>query len=512
MHIINDELNVSVRIDSENILSVSDDRMFGSFIEHLGRAVYGGIFEPDHPSSDEQGFRTDVMMLVRELRVPIIRYPGGNYVSAYKWEDAVGPVNERPRRMDLAWKAIEPNTVGIDEFYSWARKVGSDVMIALNLGTRGIEEARNFVEYCNHPGGLYWSDLRKSHGREQPYRFKVWCLGNEMDGPWQIGSKSADEYGKLACEVAKALKLFDPNLELVVCGSSGPGMPTFPQWEATVLEHCYDHVDYISLHTYARRDGGTLRSFFEETVQFENCLKAVEGTIQFVKAKKRSRKDVKISVDEWNVWYHSLGMDSDSDLWQVGRRLLEDEYTVEDALGVGCFLIVLLRHADSVRMACLAQLVNTIAPIRAEPGAEAWRQTIFYPFLHCSLYGRGEVLATRVSSPGFESSASGTIPYVDAIAVMRREDREISLFCVNRHETAAARVVLRLAGYADVSVIEHLALSDSDPLASNSRDNPSRVVPKSVNSTVCEGATLAARIEPLSWNFIRISYSGFKPS
>jgi alpha-N-arabinofuranosidase len=327
-----------------------------------------------------------------------------------------------------------------------------------------------------------------------------------MDGPWQIGCKTADEYGKLAGEVAKALKLFDPTLELVVCGSSGPGMPTFPQWEATVLEYCYDHVDYISLHTYAKKEGDNLPAFLAESVRFENFIKAVESTVQFVKAKKRSKKDVKISVDEWNVWYHSIGKESDDDLWQVGRRLLEDSYTVEDALVVGCFLIVLLRHADSVRMACLAQLVNTIAPILTEREGSAWKQTIYYPFLHCSLFARGEVLQTRIESPAYETDAYGSVPFIDCVGILKRDEREIAFFCVNRHEADTALAVISLVGFSGMSVVEHLVLSDADPLARNTRDKPDRVVPVKSASTVIEGDALRVRLSPLSWNVIRLSY------
>ena len=243
-------LHARCALDREFVRSTVDDRLFGSFIEHLGRAVYGGIYEPGHPESDAEGFRPDVLELVRELRVPIVRYPGGNYVSAFNWEDSVGPAEQRPRRLDLAWRSVEPNAVGLNEFARWAKKAGTEPMIAVNLGTRGIEAARNLVEYCNHPGGSYWSDLRRAHGVPLPHGFKVWCLGNEMDGPWQVGHKTADEYGRLASEVGKALKLFDPKLQLVACGSSNTKIATYPQWEATVLDHCYDTVDFISLHNY----------------------------------------------------------------------------------------------------------------------------------------------------------------------------------------------------------------------------------------------------------------------
>lgn len=499
-------VKAKIRIDSELIHSTVDNRLFGSFVEHLGRAIYGGVYQPDHDHADEQGFRSDVLELVRELHIPIIRYPGGNYVSAYKWEDSVGPVEERPKRMDLAWKAVEPNIIGLNEFYQWAKKADSEVMMAINLGTRGIEDAINLVEYCNHSGGLYWSDLRKKHGMEKPYNFRVWCLGNEMDGPWQIGFKTADEYGKLAEEVAKALKLFDPSLELVVCGSSGPGMPTFPQWEATVLEHCYEHVDYISLHTYAKKENNNLEAFLAESVKFEHFIASVESTVQFVKAKKRSNKTVLLSVDEWNVWYHSQGSESEADEWQVGRKLLEDIYTVEDALVVGCFLIVLLRHAKSVRMACLAQLVNTIAPILAEKDGPAWKQTIYYPFLHCSLYGRGEVLETFNTSETYQCGELGEVPYLESVAVLHRKEKEIVFFCVNRHATKDLIFETKTTGFTDLSIIEHLVLADENPLACNSARDPLRVIPKAGGNSTITNDVISSKISPLSWNVIRIRF------
>ena len=229
-----------------------DPRLFGSFIEHLGRAVYGGIYEPGHPEADEEGFRKDVLGLVRELDVPIVRYPGGNFVSGYRWEDGVGPRAKRPRRLELAWRTTETNEFGTNEFCAWAKKAGTAPMFAVNLGSRGLEAAKSLVEYCNHPSGTYWSDLRVSHGVREPHGIRLWCLGNEMDGDWQEGHKTADEYGRLACETAKAMKWVDPTIELVAAGSSGAEMPTFPQWEATILEHTYEHVEYVSIHSVLR--------------------------------------------------------------------------------------------------------------------------------------------------------------------------------------------------------------------------------------------------------------------
>jgi alpha-N-arabinofuranosidase len=501
-------LNARISLDRELIKAPIDERLFGSFIEHLGRAIYGGIYEPGHPSSDEEGFRTDVLELVRELRVPIIRYPGGNYVSAFNWEDGVGPVQQRPRRLDLAWRSAEPNVVGLNEFARWAKKAGARLMIALNLGTRGIDAARNLVEYCNHPGGSYWSDLRKSHGVPEPHGFKVWCLGNEMDGPWQVGYKTADEYGRLAAEVAKALKLFDPSLELVACGSSNSGMPTFPQWEATVLDHCYETVDFISLHSYYKNSNDDLPTFLAESLDMDGFIRTVISTCDFIRAKKRSRKTVNLSFDEWNVWFHSHQADRQVEPWTVGPPLLEDVYTLEDALVVGCCLITLLRHAERVRIACLAQLVNTIAPIITENMGPAWRQTIYYPFLHASLYGRGEVLETWIRSPVYDNKSYGGVPYLESIATWNREAGEFAVFAVNRSTDQELVVEAKLAGFGSYELIEHLVLAHEDPKAANTKDCPSRVVTRRLDTTRVERGSFQAVLPRLSWNVIRLRSHG----
>jgi alpha-N-arabinofuranosidase len=501
-------LNARISLDHEFIRARIDDRLFGSFIEHLGRAIYGGIYEPGHPKSDEEGFRTDVLELVRELRVPIIRYPGGNYVSAFNWEDSVGPVERRPRRLDLAWRSTEPNVVGLNEFARWAKKAGARLMIALNLGTRGIDAARNLVEYCNHPGGSYWSDLRKSHGAPEPHGFKVWCLGNEMDGPWQVGYKTADEYGRLAVEVAKALKLFDPSLELVACGSSNSGMPTFPQWEATVLDHCYESVDYISLHSYFKNLNDDLPTFLAESLDMDGFIRTVISTSDFIRAKKRSKKKVNLAFDEWNVWYHSHQADQLVEPWTVGPPLLEDVYTFEDALVVGCCLITLLRHAERVRIACLAQLVNTIAPIMTENLGPAWRQTIYYPFLHASLYGRGEVLETWIRSPVYDNRTFGDVPYLESIATWNEDAGELTVFAVNRSLEEELLVEGRLSGFESCELIEHLVLAHEDPKAANKRESPLRVVPHRIDTTQVDKGSFRAVLPRLSWNVIRLRSQG----
>jgi len=495
-------MKVRVRLDREYERGTIDDRLYGSFIEHLGRAVYGGIYEPGHPTADESGFRKDVLDLVRELRVPIVRYPGGNFVSAYNWEDGAGAVSSRPRRVDLAWKSVEPNTVGVNEFASWGRKAGAEVLMAVNLGTRGIDAARSLLEYCNHPGGTYWSDLRRSHGARDPHNFRLWCLGNEMDGPWQTGHKTAVEYGRVANETARAMKSYDPKLELVACGSSHMGMPTFPEWEVTVLDHCYESVDYISLHTYFANKEDDLETFLARSVGMDRYIETVVSACDLVRAKKRSGKRVDLSFDEWNVWFHSREADQRQEPWTVGPPLLEDVYTMEDALVVGCMINSLIRHADRVKIACLAQLVNVIAPIMTETGGPAWRQTIYYPFLHASLHGRGVSLAVLSDSPCYTNPTFGEVPFLDATAVRNDAGGRLALFAVNRSRGEDIALEARLAGFEDYVVAEHLIMRHDDLKAVNNRGRPDAVVPASGKGARADKGLLVATLPKLSWNVL----------
>ena len=385
-------------VDKYYLTGKVDKRIFGSFIEHLGRAVYEGIYQENSPFADEQGMRKDVIDLVKELQVPIVRYPGGNFVSGYHWEDGVGPKSERPSKVDLAWSVIETNQFGLNEFADWAKKAGTQIMMAVNLGTRGPEEAKDVLEYCNFKGGTYYSDLRKKHGYEQPHDIKLWCLGNEMDGPWQMGHKTAKEYGRVAAETSRLMKFMDPTIETVACGSSSLTMDTFGYWEDEMLSECYDQVDYLSLHQYyGNRDNNTTE-FLANSKGMDEFISSVLSICDCVKAKKRSKKQINLSFDEWNVWYHSNEADSQLEKWVQAPHQLEDVYNFEDALLVGSMLITMLRHADRVKVACLAQLVNVIAPIMTSDTG-AWRQTIFYPYMHASVFGRGTVRNTLVQAP-----------------------------------------------------------------------------------------------------------------
>jgi alpha-N-arabinofuranosidase len=492
-------------LDKEFQVGKVDERIYGSFIEHLGRAVYNGIYEPDHPSADDKGFRTDTLELVKELQVPIVRYPGGNFVSGYNWEDGVGPKAERPARLDLAWFSTEPNQVGTNEFVDWAKRANTEVMMAVNLGTRGPDAARNLVEYCNHPGGSHYSDLRKSHGYKDPHNIKVWCLGNEMDGPWQIGRKTATEYGRVATEAAKVMKWIDPSIELVLCGSSGTHMPTFPEWDATALEHAYEHVEYISLHRYYDNYDNDIGNFLSKSVDFDEFITSVVATCDYIKAKKRSKKTINLSFDEWNVWFHTRDADRRMARWQVAPPLLEDVYTFEDALLVGSMLITLLKHADRVKMACLAQLVNVIAPIMTENGGPAWRQTIFYPYLHASVFGRGTVLNPVVSCPTYNSKLYTDVPVLDATAVLSDDNETLTIFALNKDQADALEFECSLRDTDEYTVTEHIVLEHADLKATNTKAHPDNVQPHTKGNAVIEDGKVKANLSKLSWNVIRLT-------
>ncbi|MCL2355899.1 MAG: alpha-N-arabinofuranosidase [Defluviitaleaceae bacterium] len=478
-----------------------DPRIYGSFLEHMGRAVYSGIYEPGHKTADSGGFRDDVKELVRELNVPIIRYPGGNFLSGYNWEDGIGPAESRPKKLDLAWKTVETNEVGLHEFVNWANEVGAETNMAVNLGTRGPDEARNIVEYCNHPGGSYWSDLRRKNGAEAPFKIKTWCLGNEMDGSWQIGSKTAEEYGRAACETAKVMKWVDPEIELVVCGSSGAGMPTFAAWEATVLEHTYEHVDYLSLHSYYGNQKNDVANYLAFSVGMDRFIKSVTAICDYIKAKKKSDKVMYLSFDEWNIWYHSNEQDSKNEPWQQSPPILEDIYNFEDALLLGCLLITLLKNSDRVKIACLAQLVNVIAPIMTEKGGDSWRQATFYPFALTSKHGRGTVLRHNLNVPAYDCDDFKDVPFVESVAI--HNESEIVIFAVNRSADERVEFSAELQGFSPVGIAEFSEISGHDVKQTNTK-NACPVAPKSSDAASVNGNRVTAGLNPLSWNMIRV--------
>jgi alpha-N-arabinofuranosidase len=488
-------------IDKDYINGTIDPKLFGSFIEHLGRAIYTGIYEPGHPTADEQGFRKDVIQLVRELNISIVRYPGGNFVSGYDWTDGIGPRESRPRRLELAWQSIEPNIIGIDEFMDWAKKAHTEVMGVVNLGTGTPEEAGNLVEYCNFPSGTYWSDLRRKYGNNEPYNIKVWGLGNEMDGPWQIGQLSADDYGKKAKEAAKIMKWTDPTIELVAGGSSNYKMPTFPEWDRVILEYLYEHVDYISLHNYYEPENtNEIGDFLASFVAMDNQIHTIISTADYVKAKKRSNKILKLAFDEWNVWYMK---NIQLRPWEIAPPLLEDNYSLLDALVVGGLLCTLLKNADRVKLACLAQLVNVIAPIFTQEKGPVIKQTTFYPFQQVSLHGRGEVIIPIVTCPVFETKSFGEVPILQSAVTYNREDSSISVFVLNCDEKDDVEFKLDFRSFGNITALEHIILDGPELTAKNSFLEPNKVnprigpLPKKINNE------MNVLLPKLSWNMLR---------
>jgi alpha-N-arabinofuranosidase len=492
-----------VTIDPHFVVGGIDRRLFGSFVEHLGRCVYDGIFEPSHPSADADGFRSDVLELVRELGVSTVRYPGGNFVSGYRWEDGVGPREDRPRRIDLAWHSTETNEIGLDEFARWSAKAGSDVMYAVNLGTRGVLEALDVLEYANLRSGTFWSDKRVQNGTPEPHDIRMWCLGNEMDGPWQLGHSTPEEYASLAAKTASAMRQVDPDLQLVVCGSSGAGMPTFGEWERVVLERTYDDVDFISCHAYYEPKDGDYASFLASATDMDRFIDAVVATADSVKAARRSEKTIHISFDEWNVWYQSRYNDvekiTDIEQWPVAPRLLEDAYSVADAVVVGNLLISLLRHADRVKSASLAQLVNVIAPIMTEPGGPAWRQTTFFPFAETARLARGDALEVRLEAPEYDTALYGTVPVIDAVATHDSESGQTTLFAVNRSLEEEITLDIDATMLGAVEVVSALGLHDADMHAANTLGDRERVGLQDIDTRRIDEHTVALTLPPVSW-------------
>ena len=490
-------------IDKDYRIGTIDKRIYGSFIEHIGRAVYGGIYDPGHPLADDMGFRKDVLELTRELKVPIVRYPGGNFVSGYRWEDGIGPKQQRPRRTELAWFAVESNQIGTDEFCEWCRRAGTDVMMAVNLGTRGVDAARNLVEYCNFQGGTCYSDLRIQNGYKEPHNIKLWNLGNEMDGPWQIGHKTAQEYGRLASEAAKAMLWVDPSIELAACGSSNSKMATCYDWEAEVLDHTYEFVDYISMHQYYGNPEDDTPDYLARTLDMDRFIENIVSVCDYVKARERSDKVMNISFDEWNVWFHAQPENARAQKWREAPAFNEDIYNFEDALMVGGMLISLLRHADRVKIACQAQLVNVIAPIMTENGGRIWKQTIYYPYLHASLFGRGTAMNVLVECPRYDSREFTDVPAVDAVMVENEDGEYLTLFALNKgKEGLDAECCLR--DYPGCILESAVTMTCEDLKMTNSADYPDKVAPRPQERRELKDDVLTVHFPSYSWNVVRI--------
>lgn len=497
-----------VLIDPSRSIATINRNIFGSFLEHLGRAIYEGIYDPGNPLSDGEGFRKDVAGEIKQMNVPIVRYPGGNFVSGYHWMDGVGPKSERPTVLERAWNSVETNQFGTNEFMAWCKMVGTEPLLGLNFGTASAEDAANYVEYCNAAPGTKYSNLRRQHGYAEPYQVKHWCLGNEMDGPWQIGHMDAVSFGRKTNDAARQMRYVDKDLTLIACGSSNNSMPQYAEWDRLVLEECYPLVDGISLHRYFGNhyDNGTKpdpRRYLAENLTFEAQIDGIIATADYVGAKLKTRKKLFLSFDEWNVWYRQRGGDGQR---VKAPHLLEEIYNLEDALLVGGLINSLIRRSERVKVACLAQLVNVIAPIMTnEKGL--YRQTIYYPYAWALAHAKGKALDLRVESASYDTPLypreTEHVPYVDVAATL--DGNRLTLLLLNRDLDASREVEISLHEMPNAKVLESLTLTGKDLKAANTFASPNLVVPQKLDAPVVGSGRLTVSLPAQSYSMVRVT-------
>lgn len=485
-------------VDTNRTIGEISPLIFGGFAEHMGRCIYEGIYEPASPHADEDGIRKDVLAALKELDFRILRYPGGNFLSGYRWLDGVGPKDKRPTRRDMAWHSIETNQFGTDEFLDFCKKLGTLPMLGVNLGTGTIEDAANLVEYCNAPTGSHYADLRAANGHRDPYNVEYWCLGNEMDGPWQIGHLDMDEYGRKAREAAKLIHYQDPKTKLILCGSSNTVMDTYPLWDRTVLEDCWDKVDYLSMHYYAGNRDGDTTNYLAQALQFENHIDTLAGTMRYVKSKLRSKHDVYLSWDEWNVWYKNMQMDGK---WTQAPHLIEEVYNLEDALVVAQWMNVFLRKCDVLKIACLAQIVNVIAPILTTTDSMV-KQTIFYPIMLMSRLAQGKALDVATSAPRIDTKQFGDVAALDVSASYDEATGAGGLFIVNRSQTETLHTEIVWQNGAPKAIANVQQMGGTDVKAANTFEQPNTVVPRALDDYSLDGNKLTLALPPLSFTAI----------
>jgi alpha-N-arabinofuranosidase len=415
-----------IKIDTDRVVGEVHPHLFGNFAEHLGRCIYGGIYEEGSPLSDADGYRKDVMEAMKGLGVTLLRWPGGNFASGYHWLDGIGPKDQRPVRVDNAWGALEPNRFGTHEFLNYCEKTGVEPCVCINAGLGTVDEARSWVEYTNEDRHTYWADLRRKNGREKPWGVTYWGLGNEIDGPWQLGHKNAEDYTKFALEAAKAMRRADEKIKLIASGSSNFGAD-WTEWNRVVLERLRPEIDYISLHTYIGNRENNFENFLAQSAEIDQRIEVVKGQIAAVQARVRNPKPIYIAYDEWNVWYRARAGSE----YATGNTGLEEQYNYEDALAMGMFLNSFIRHADVVKMANLAQLVNVIAPIFTNKQG-LYLQTIYFPIAEYAAQKGNLSLDLLTSAPTYRAGARPPLPYLDTSATYDPETRTIYLNVLNR--------------------------------------------------------------------------------
>jgi alpha-N-arabinofuranosidase len=472
-----------------------DPRIFGGFLEHMGRAVYQGVYDPKSAHADAEGFRKDVLAALEPLSMTVMRYPGGNFVSGYHWEDGVGPRESRPTVRELAWRSIEPNQFGTDEFISLSRKMGWTPMLAVNLGTGSPEEARNWVEYCNGEVGTRYADLRVANGSREPHGVKLWCLGNEMDGPWQLGQVPADQYALRAEQAGKLMKALDPSIELVACGSCGTLMPTYLEWDRVVLEYLGDLADYVSLHRYVENRADDTADFLAVTNSIDQQIEEMDAVCRFVQGKRKSQKRSYLCFDEWNVWYKTFNREGMDPEGGFPRHLIEEIYNLEDALVVAGFLNSFIRHADCVKIANIAQIVNVIAPILTR-GDEVLIQSIYYAFEMFSRRREGVALRAAVRGPSYQGSRHGEVHYLDCSAILGGS--RLKVFATNRSQEEEMDLTIEVADRSIAALESAELLAGPDAKAANSFDAPEVIRSKGFEGVRVRGGRAHVSLPPLS--------------
>lgn len=491
----------TIYIDTNRVISAISPLLFSGFAEHMGRCIYEGIYDPASPQADEHGLRRDVLAALRDLNLRAIRYPGGNFLSGYRWEDGIGPRDQRPCRRNLAWQSIETNQFGTDEFIHFCCELNTEPMLGVNMGTGSIQDAANLVEYCNGLVGTVYGDLRARNGHAEPYGVKYWCVGNEMDGPWQIGQLPADEYGRKALEAAKMMRMHDPSIETVLCGSSHARMSTYPDWDRTTLEIAWEQVNYHSMHYYATNYNDDTASFLALSADFENCVDTLTGVLRYVKAKMRSKHDVYLSWDEWNVWYKDRSSHGN---WTEAPHLSEEVYNLEDALVVAQWMNVFLRKSDVLKIACLAQIVNVISPITTTRDG-LLKHTTYYPIMLFSRMASGNALDVAVKAPLIETREFGDMPVLDVASSHDMETGTNAIFIVNRSQTGSVAVDVRWQALTPARVTSAHQIAGTDPKAVNSFENPEHIVARSIKTPSISDSTMTLNLPPLSFTAIEVA-------
>ena len=472
-----------------------DPRIFGGFLEHIGRAVYEGVYEPDSSHADEDGLRKDVLDALERQSMSVMRYPGGNFASGYHWMDGVGPNKLRPTVRELAWQSIEPNAFGTDDFIRLCRNMNWQPMLTVNLGTGSPEEARNWVEYCNCPAGTSYADIRVGNGEDMPYDVDLWCLGNEMDGHWQLGHVPADQYAIRAQQAAKMMKDVDRRIELVACGSCSVDMfDTYMEWDRQVLDYLGDYADYISLHRYVGNPQDNTPDYLAVTNSIDRQIEEMDAVCRFIQAKRRSPKRTYLCFDEWNVWYKNHETDGEG---KFAPHLVEEIYNLEDALVVAGFLNSFVRHADSVKIANIAQIVNVIAPLITR-GDDLLVQSIFHPFTMYARRREGTALRTSVDGASYKSENYGRVNYIDA--AMIQDDFKLHVFVTNRSADTAVplRIVLEDRPIESLASAEILT-GGADPKAANTFEQPDLINKQPFDQIKVAGGRVQCFLPPLAF-------------